>query len=169
MISAMRTAKTIMETIVVTAQTRVIARPERTRAVSRGVSRLMRASGFAVVQEMTFANGRRADVVALGPDQEIVVIEVKSGIEDFRTDQKWPDYRDYCDRFFFAVDADFPVDVLDADVGVIMADAYGGAMVREAPAHKLTPPRRRTLTIAFAHLAAQRLAILNDPESAAEI
>lgn len=157
--------KIISETIITAEQAHATARPDRTRAVSRGVSRLMRAAGFAIVQEMTLANGRRADVVALGPDQEILVIEVKSGIEDFRTDQKWPDYRDYCDRFFFAVDADFPVDVLDADVGVIMADAYGGAIVRDSPVHRLPSPRRRALTTAFAHLAAQRLALLHDPES----
>ncbi|MGL4810243.1 MAG: MmcB family DNA repair protein [Beijerinckiaceae bacterium] len=158
--------KIAVESVIITAVAQPVApRPDRTRAVARGVSRLMRAGGFAVVQEMTFASGRRADVVALGPDSEIVVIEVKSSLEDFRTDRKWPDYRDYCDRLFFAVDADFPVDVLDPEVGLIVADAYGGAIIREAPVHKLVPARRRALTIAFAHLAAQRLALIADPES----
>lgn len=157
--------RTLIAAAIVETQARVIARPERTRAVARGVSRFLRASGFAVVQEMTFANGRRADMVALGADNEMLVVEIKSGLEDFRTDQKWPDYRDYCDRLFFAVDADFPVDVLDPEVGIIMADAWGGEMLRPAPLHKLAPARRRALTIAFAHLAAQRLALINDPES----
>ena len=141
----MPTENTCIQIVSVESKARVIARPDRTRAVARGVTRLLRASGLAVVQEMTFANGRRADVVALGPDYEILVVEIKSGMDDFRTDQKWPDYRDYCDRFFFAVDADFPVDVLDGQVGVIVADAYGGAFVRDAPIHKLSPARRRAL------------------------
>lgn len=163
----MADAKTIVASIIVETQTNVIARPDRTRAVARGVSRFLRAAGFAVVQEMTFANGRRADVVGLGSDNEILVVEIKSGIADFRTDRKWPDYRDYCDKFFFAVDADFPVDILDPDVGVIMADGYGAEMLRDAPLYKLAPARRRALTIAFAHLAAQRLELLKDPDSAA--
>lgn len=114
---------------------------------------------------MTFGNGRRADIFALGPSGEILVVEVKSGWEDFRVDQKWPDYRDYCDRFYFAVDVDFPHDVLPADVGLIVADGFGGEILREAPAHALAGARRRALMIAFAQLSSRRLLALTDPEA----
>lgn len=140
------------------------ARPEITRAVCRGASRHLRERGFAVVKEMTFANGRRGDIVALSPAGELLVVEVKSGIEDYRVDGKWPDYRDYCDGFFFAVAPEFPREILPEDVGLIVADAWGGELLREAPRHPLAPARRKMLTIAVARLAAVRLAGIEDPE-----
>ena len=84
--------------------------------------------------------------------------------EDYRVDGKWPDYRDYCDGLLFAVAPEFPMEVLPEDVGLIVADAYGGEMLREAPRHPLSPARRKSLTIAFAKLAAGRLALLEDPQ-----
>lgn len=139
------------------------ARPDITRAVCRGAGRHLRERGYAIVKEMTFANGRRGDIVALAPSGELLVVEVKSGIEDYRVDGKWPDYRDYCDGFLFAVAPEFPQEILPADVGLIVADAYGGALIREAPRHPLAPARRKALTIAFAKLAAGRLALIEDP------
>ena len=124
------------------------ARPEITRAVCRGAARHLRARGYGIVKEMTFANGRRGDIVALSPSGELLVVEVKSGIEDYRVDGKWPDYRDYCDGFLFAVAPEFPLE-----------------MLREPPRHPLAPARRKMLTIAFARLAAGRLASLDDPET----
>ncbi|PZN99716.1 MAG: DNA repair protein MmcB-related protein [Hyphomicrobiales bacterium] len=138
-------------------------RPDITRAVCRGAGRHLRERGYAVVKEMTFANGRRGDIVALSPSGELLVVEVKSGIEDYRVDGKWPDYRDYCDGFLFAVAPEFPEDILPEDVGLIVADAYGGALIREAPRHALAPARRKALTIAFARLAAGRLGLIEDP------
>lgn len=143
----------------------MLARPDRTRDICRGVARHLTQRGYAVVAEMTFGNGRRADIFAIGGNGEIVVVEVKSGWEDFRVDQKWPDYRDYCDRFFFAVDIDFPRQVLPEDVGLIVADSFGGEMLREAPLHALASARRRALMIAFAQLSSRRLLALTDPES----
>lgn len=143
----------------------MLARPDRTRDICRGVARHLTQRGYAVVAEMTFGNGRRADVFAIGANGEITVVEVKSGWEDFRVDQKWPDYRDYCDRFFFAVDIDFPQHVLPQDVGLIVADSFGGEMLREAPLHSLASARRRALMIAFAQLSSRRLLALTDPES----
>jgi len=140
------------------------ARPDITRAVCRGAGRHLRARGYAIVKEMTFANGRRGDIVALSPSGELLVVEVKSGVQDFRVDGKWPDYRDYCDGFLFAVAPEFPCEILPDDVGLIVADAYGGELLREAPRHPLSPARRKALTIAFARLAAGRLALLEDPE-----
>jgi hypothetical protein len=141
-------------------------RPDVTRAVCRGASRHLRALGYAIVKEMTFANGRRGDIVALSPSGELLVIEVKSGIDDYRVDGKWPDYRDFCDGFLFAVAPEFPVEILPEDVGLIVADAYGGALLRDAPRHALAPARRKALTIAFGRLAAARLAGLEDPQPA---
>jgi hypothetical protein len=139
------------------------ARPEATRLIGRGAARLMRSRGFSVVNEMTLANGRRADLVALAPNGEIVVVEVKSGLPDFRVDVKWPDYRLYCDRFFFAVAPDFPADVLPKEVGLILADSFGAEIVREAPTHGLVAARRKAVTLAFARHAAERLIALTDP------
>jgi len=138
-------------------------RPDITRAVCRGAGRHLRERGYAVVKEMTFANGRRGDIVALSPAGELLVVEVKSGIEDYRVDGKWPDYRDFCDGFLFAVAPEFPQESLPDDVGLIVADAYGGALIREPPRHALAPARRKALTIAFAKLAATRLALIEDP------
>jgi hypothetical protein len=138
-------------------------RPEATRLVLRGAARLMRSFGAAVVSEMTFASGRRGDLVCLSPSGEIAVVEVKSGLEDFRADAKWPDYRLYCDRFYFAVGLDFPRERLPEDVGLIVADGFGGNLLREAPHHPLAPARRKAVTIAFARLAAERLIGLTDP------
>jgi len=138
-------------------------RPDITRAVCRGAGRHLRERGYAIVKEMTFANGRRGEIVALSPSGELLVVEVKSGIEDYRVDGKWPDYRDYCDGFLFAVAPEFPREILPEDVGLIVADAYGGEMLRDAPRHPLSGSRRKALTIAFARLAAGRLALLEDP------
>ncbi|MBN9061515.1 MAG: hypothetical protein BGP06_00280 [Rhizobiales bacterium 65-9] len=143
----------------------MLARPDRTRDICRGVSRHLIQRGYAVVTEMTFSNGRRADLFAVGAKGDILVVEVKSGWEDFRVDRKWPDYRDYCDRFFFAVDLDFPQQVLPADAGLIVADGFGGEILRDAPGHPLASARRRALMIAFAQLSSRRLLALTDPEA----
>ena len=93
----------------------------------------------------------------------ISIIEIKSSIEDFRVDQKWPEYRDYSDRLFFAVRPDFPVDILPADTGLILADRYGGEIVRPAPELRLAAARRKIMTLRFGRAAAARLAIALDP------
>src|SRR4028119_1113625 len=90
--------------------------------VQRGVRRLFSPLGHSALGEFTLANGRRADVIALGPDGLLTIVEIKSSVADFRADQKWPDYEDFCDRFFFAVPETVPFDVLPADRGLILAD-----------------------------------------------
>lgn len=127
-------------------------------ALARGAARLLLELGFAALPEMTLPDGRRADLLALGPKGEAWIVEVKSGPDDLRVDQKWPDYRDWCDRLFFAVSARFDRALLPAETGIIVADAYGGAILREAPEHPLAPARRKALTLRFAHIAAERLA-----------
>lgn len=131
-------------------------RPVVTEAVTRGAARAMSDLGFVSLLEVTLPNNRRADVMALGSKGEIAICEVKSSIEDFRVDQKWGDYLPYCDAFFFAVAPEFPAGVLPDEPGLIVADAFGGAVVRPPPASPLAPARRKSLTLAFARLAALR-------------
>jgi hypothetical protein len=134
------------------------------RDICRGVCRLFKAYGFAPVSEVTLASGRRADVMGLSEAAEIWLVEIKSCLEDFRVDQKWPQYREFCDRFFFAVGPTFPREVLPADTGLIVADRYGGEILRPAPDHKLAASRRRALTLRLARTAALRLQAALDPD-----
>jgi hypothetical protein len=134
------------------------------RDICRGVGRLFKAYGFAPISEVTLANGRRADVMGMSEAAEIWLVEIKSCLEDFRVDQKWPQYREFCDRFFFAVGPTFPREVLPADTGLIVADRYGGEILRPAPDHRLAPSRRRALTLRLARLAALRLQAALDPD-----
>jgi len=134
------------------------------RDICRGVGRLFKAYGFAPVSEVTLASGRRADVMGLSEAAEIWLVEIKSCLEDFRVDQKWPQYREFCDRFFFAVGPTFPREVLPADTGLIVADRYGGEILRPAPDHKLAASRRRALTLRLARTAALRLQAALDPD-----
>jgi hypothetical protein len=134
------------------------SRPETTDAVTRGAGRLLAALGYAPLLEVTLPNGRRADIMALGPRGEIAIAEVKSGLEDFRTDRKWAEYLPYCDAFYFAVAPEFPRQILPDTPGLIVADGFGGAVLRDAPSAALAGARRKALTIAFARLAALRTA-----------
>ena len=137
--------------------------PERTTLVRRATARLCLQLGWSPIHEVPLPNGRRADIIALRPDGGFACIEVKSGPRDFLTDEKWPEYRDYADTLFFAVDHDFPTALLPEDTGLIVACGRDAELVREAPAHPLAASRRRALMHRFATLAAQRLAAHEDP------
>jgi hypothetical protein len=132
-------------------------------AIQRGTGRLLRDLGFAVLTELTLANGRRADLAALHTDGTVWIIEVKSSPEDFYADEKWPEYRDYCDRFFFAVSPDMDQTILPVETGLIVADRFGASILREAPSHGLQAARRKAVTQNFARVAALRLHNLWDP------
>ena len=132
-------------------------------AVARGTQRLLVAHGLSCVSELPLASGRRADLVALRHDGEIWIVEIKSSVDDFRVDQKWPDYRLHCDRLFFATAAHVPAEIFPEDAGLIVADAYGAELLREAPEHRLHAATRRSMMLAFAHAAARRLQALSDP------
>ena len=134
----------------------VFSRPEITLGVTKGAARLLADMGYAPLLEVCLPNGRRADVMALGRKGDIVIVEVKSGIEDYRVDRKWPEYAPFCDAFFFAVAPEFPQGVLPEEPGLIVADPFGGAVVRDAPVLSLVPARRKALTLAFARLGAMR-------------
>ena len=132
-------------------------------AIARGTGRLLVRLGFSVVAELPLASGRRADLVALGGGGEVWIVEIKSSIDDFRADAKWPDYRMHCDRLFFAVAEDFPLELLPDDVGIVVADSHGAALLREAPEHRMPAPTRKALTLRFAATAALRLHAVVDP------
>jgi hypothetical protein len=133
-------------------------------AVARGTTRLLHSLGYSVVPELPLASGRRADLVALGADADIWIVEIKSSIADFRVDQKWPDYRLHCDRLLFATAAHVPRDIFPTDAGLIVADAYGAELVREAPEHRMHAATRRSMMLCFARAAARRLQALADPQ-----
>jgi hypothetical protein len=132
--------------------------------ICRGVGRLLRAHGMATLVEVPLASGRRADIVAIATSGEIWIAEIKSSIEDYRADSKWPEYRAFCDRLFFAVAPAFPRNALAPDTGLIVADRYGGEIVRDAPEHRLAGARRKALMVRLAHTAASRLQAVMDPE-----
>lgn len=140
-----------------TAATDDRCRPPGAVDIYRGVARLLSAHRMAPVAEVSLANGRRADVVAVAGSGEIWIVEIKSSVEDFRSDRKWPEYRVYCDRLLFAVAPAFPSDILPADTGLIVADRYGGEIVRGAPEHRLSGARRKAVTLRVVHTAALRL------------
>jgi len=132
-------------------------------AVQRGVGRLMRSLGFAILNEFTLATGRRADVIALGDSGAIWIIEIKSSLEDFRIDQKWPEYGDFCDRFFFAIPQALDPEIIPFEAGLIVADNWGAEILRQSGETALHASRRKALTLAFARASSQRLHSLYDP------
>jgi len=137
-------------------------------AICRGVARLLKAHGLAAATEVALANGRRADVAGVAASGEIWIVEIKSSLEDFRSDLKWPEYREFCDRLFFAVASTFPREVLPADTGLMVADRYGGEILRPAPEHKLAGARRKAMTLRLVRTAALRLQAVIDPEGGFE-
>jgi hypothetical protein len=136
--------------------------------LARGVCRALAAHGVGTLTEFTFKDGHRADVIGLAGDGGISVVEVKSSRRDFLSDGKWPAYTAFCDRFYFAVPADFPLALLPEDCGLWIADAYHAELVRDAPTHKLSAARRRAVTLRFAQVASQRLLRASDPNGVPE-
>src|SRR6516162_10760146 len=100
--------------------------------VARGVNRLLIQEGYSPILEFTLANGRRLDVAALGADGTIVGVEIKVAVADLKGDQKWPEYLEFCELFYFAVPPEFPDELVPPGTGLIVADRYGGAIVRPA-------------------------------------
>lgn len=137
--------------------------PQPGQILARGVCRHLAGHGFACIEEFVPERGRRVDVMALGPKGEIWVIECKSSRADFLADAKWEGYLDWCDRYFWAVDIDFPTELLPQESGLLVADAYGAEIVRMAPENRLAGARRTALIRRFARHAARRLQTLRDP------
>ncbi|MDF1719469.1 MAG: MmcB family DNA repair protein [Minwuia sp.] len=126
-------------------------------AIARGVLRMLSQHDRPALAEVTLRNSRRADVMSIGRDGSVWIVEVKSSVADYRSDAKWQEYRDFCDRFFFAVPPDFPSEIIPDDCGLIIADAYDGAFARDAPDLRLNAARRKAVTLRFARMAAERL------------
>ncbi len=136
---------------------------ETAAAIQRGVGRLLRAHDYALLTEFTLASGRRADVIGLSPKGLLWIIEIKSSPEDFRVDSKWPEYREFCDQFSFAIPQTMPAELMPEDAGLIIADQWGAEIIRPASEHPLHASRRRAVLMGFGRVAAQRLHGLWDP------
>ena len=132
-------------------------------AVARGTTRLLHQFGFSAVSELPLPSGRRADLVALNNAGDVWIVEIKSSVEDFRTDQKWMDYRAHCDRLFFATTMEVPCDIFPKDTGLIVADAFGAQIMCGAPEHRLHASTRKSVMLSFGRCAALRLQSLADP------
>lgn len=135
--------------------------------LARGVCRHLRHHDFVAVEEFVPTRGLRIDVMALGPKGELWVVECKSSRADFQSDAKWQGYLEWGDRYFWAVDADFPTELLPAETGLIIADPYDAEIIRMGAETKLAPARRKVLTHKFASHAARRLQGYRDPGVAA--
>lgn len=131
--------------------------------IRRGVCRRLRSEGLALIAEVTLASGRRADLVALARNGEITIVEIKSSVEDFRADAKWPEYRRHADRLYFATAAHVPAGIFPLSAGLIVADAFGAEVLREAPLEKMPAATRKEMLIRLARAGARRLHDLEDP------
>lgn len=136
---------------------------ETALAIQRGVGRLLRAHDYALLNEFTLASGRRADVIGLSPKGLLWIIEIKSSPEDLKADQKWPEYRDFCDQFSFAIPQTMDAGLIPVEAGLIIADQWGAEIIRASSEHPLHASRKRAVHMAFARTAAQRLHGLWDP------
>jgi hypothetical protein len=134
--------------------------------LARGVCRALDQLGYASLLEFPLANGRRADIFALGRGGDLAIIEIKTSVADFRADRKWAEYRDFADRFYFAVANNFSVALIPEDCGLIVADAFSASLIRGGGANSLAPARRRAVTLRFALAAAARLRRHLDPQAA---
>ena len=138
-------------------------------SITRAAARHCLAQAWSPLVEMPLPDGRRADIMAITGRSEIVIIEAKSGPRDFLTDQKWPSYRAWCDRLYFAVDLEFPRELLPETVGLLVVEGRETTLCREATHHAVAPARRRALLLRFALLAGRRLAAEQDPWGAEEL
>jgi hypothetical protein len=136
---------------------------ETALAIQRGVGRLLKSHNYSVLTEFTLASGRRADVIGLAPNGKLWIIEIKSSPEDFKADNKWPEYGDFCDLFSFAIPQTMDAGLIPQEAGLIVADQWGAEIIRAASEHPLHASRRRAVLIAFARTGAQRLHGLWDP------
>tara|TARA_B100001057_G_C22240124_1_gene715427 strand:- start:9 stop:443 length:435 start_codon:yes stop_codon:yes gene_type:complete len=132
--------------------------------IARGVIRHFAQIGLSSLSEFSPAKGLRVDIITLGMSNEIWIVECKSGQSDFKSDKKWQNYLEWCDRYFWAVDANFPIDILPTQTGLIIADAYDASIIREAPLNKLSPVRQRKIIKLMAASACNRLLLHTDPK-----
>jgi|SRR5579862_983256 len=139
--------------------------PAVSALLARGTCRVLGQLGYASLVEFPLANGRRADIFALGKSGDLIIVEIKSSVADFRADRKWTSYKDYADRLYFAVPNEFPSLLIPEDCGLIVADGFGAAVLRHGAATPLAAARRRAVTLRFALAAATRLRRHLDPDA----
>ena len=132
--------------------------------IARGVARHLARLNFASLEEFVPTRGLRVDLMAIGPKSEIWIIECKSGRADFMADKKWQGYLDYCDSFFWAVDMQFPTNILPDEGGLIVADAFDAEILRIPEESPLSPARRKKIIHKFGRDAALRLRSFRDPD-----
>ena len=137
---------------------------DRAAEIFRGVTRFLAEHNESSLSEFTLKTGRRVDLIALDHRGIVTIIEIKSSVADFRSDKKWQEYLDFCDRFFFAVATDFPVSRLPDNCGIILADGFGASVLRKSPESKLNATRRKSLMLSFARTSAVRLLEYTDPD-----
>ena len=136
--------------------------------IARGVTRLFCRQDLFAICEMPLPNGRRADLMAIDRKGGLTIVEIKVAKADLIGDCKWTDYLEYCDRFFWAVPPHL-ARILEeeryqpGDAGLIVADRYDAAIVREAAHRPLVPARRKAGLLRFARHAARRIAVQIDP------
>ena len=132
--------------------------------IARGVMRHFSEVGLSSLSEFSPTRGLRVDIITLGMSDEIWIVECKSGQNDFKSDKKWQNYLDWCDRYFWAVDANFPIGILPSDTGVIIADSYDASILRDSPLNKLSAARRKKIMNSVARSACNRLLLHTDPK-----
>lgn len=138
--------------------------PATAGMLARGICRALDQLGYASLLEFPLASGRRADILALGQSGDLMIVEIKSSVADFRADRKWVSYREFADRLYFAVPSEFPAILIPEECGLIVADGFGAALLRHGDLTPLAPPRRRAVTLRFARAAASRLHRHLDPD-----
>ena len=142
-----------------------VSGPSAALLLARGICRALDQLGYASLTEFPLANGQRADILALGKTGDLLIVEIKSSVADFRADRKWAFYREFADRLYFAVPNEFPALLIPEECGLIVADPFGAAVLRHGALIPLAPARRRALTLRFALAAAGRLHRQLDPEA----
>jgi len=140
--------------------------PPGAALLARGICRALDQLGYASLTEFPLANGQRADILALGKTGDLVIVEIKSSVADFRADRKWTGYREFADRLYFAVPNEFPAILIPEECGLMVADAFGAALLRDGITTPLPAARRRAMTLRFARAAAARLRRQLDPQAA---
>jgi hypothetical protein len=131
--------------------------------LARGICRALDQLDYASLVEFHLANSRRVDVMAIGRKGDLIIVEIKSSVADFRADQKWLSYRAFADRLYFGVPSGFPTALIPEDCGLMVADAFGAMVLRQGQPTPLTAGRRRAVTLRFARTAAARLRRSLDP------
>jgi hypothetical protein len=144
----------------------------RSMAVARGICRLFARNDVWCLSEMPLRNGRRADLMGIDAKGQVLIVEIKTARADLLGDAKWPDYLDFCDRFYWGVSPELDraclegVDFRPDCCGVIVADGYDAEIVRPAPSRPLAAARRKVEVERLARAALRRQLVALDPHCA---